>query len=467
MKDALWSGRIAASISRDFATFQASLPFDSRLYAQDITGSQAHARMLVGQGILTPDEGALIEAALAETLAQISADPSVIPEDAEDIHSAVEMLLRQKIGPLAGKVHTARSRNDQVCTDFRLYVKEATIQIINSLKALRAAFVDSAEHHLASDDGKPIVMPGYTHLQTAQPIHLAHWYLAYYEMLTRDEGRFSDALRRFDQCPLGAAALAGTSWPIDRHATAKSLGFARPMANSLDAVASRDFAIEYLAACANLMVTMSRLSEDLILYNTTEFSFVVMPNAFATGSSIMPQKKNPDLCELTRGKTGRVYGHLMGLLTVMKGLPLAYNKDLQEDKEAVFDTTDTVAPLLSIWAKFIPELTWNAKECRRRAEAGFSVATDLADELARLGLPFREAHKVVGGLVTHCIAEGLTLDQVGDADLARFHTALNRTLIEKISLDKVIDRRLSFGGSSTGLIKQAIVTARAELALLR
>ena len=448
----------------EFAVFQASLKFDRRLVTQDIRGSIAHAEMLASEGILTSEEGQSIVDALREIDHDIATKNSSIPEHCEDIHSAVETLLREEIGNLAGKLHTARSRNDQVATDFRLFIKEACQEHILAINCFKKQLLAEAERHLSSHNGKPAVLPGYTHLQIAQPLHLSHWLLAYFEMLTRDESRFVAAMDRMDECPLGAAALCGTSWPINRTQTADRLGFSRPMRNSVDAVSSRDFVIDYLGACSNLIVNLSRLAEDLIIYSTSEFGFVSMPDSLSTGSSIMPQKKNPDLCELTRARAGRIFGHLLGTLVVLKALPSAYNKDLQEDKEAAFDAYDTIRPLLALWAKLVPKLKWNLEVMRAKSCEGFSFATDLADELAKLGLPFRDAHRVVGQVVNYCVDHGKRLDDLDADELLEFHPALKQEVMSQITLDRILEGRKSFGGSNTELIREAIRQAHLQLA---
>lgn len=452
-KEQLWGERFAEPIDPDFSVYQSSLRFDRRLLLQDLRGSLAHAEMLAAQGILTAEDGLAIRDGLTAMLRLAEEGQLELPEGAEDVHTAVEILLRERIGAVAGRLHTARSRNDQVATDVRLFVKDATATLRGEVAALRRTLLDQAELHLSSRGGSAALMPGYTHMQAAQPLHLSHWHMAYYEMLTRDQARLGEAMRRADECPLGAAALCGTSWPIDRARTAATLGFSRPMRNSIDAVASRDFAIDFLAACSSVMLTLSRLSEDLIIYSTVEFGFVVLPDSLSTGSSIMPQKKNPDLCELTRAKAGRVIGHQMALMTVMKGLPTAYNKDLQEDKEAIFDTFDTVAPLLPLWRKLLSRLKWQMGVMAHKAEGGFATATELADAMAQRGTPFREAHAEVGALVAQCARAGRTLAVL----------PLDGELLAATTLDGAAERRRSFGGSSTELIRAAIACARNEL----
>jgi argininosuccinate lyase len=456
MSEHLWTGRLSDRLDEEFAEFQASLRFDHRLAKYDIEASIAHAQMIRDQGIINPEEGDQVLSALREIATDKAYEMKACSLAGEDIHTVVETLLKQKIGNLAGKLHTARSRNDQASTDLRLFIKAACQSHRVNIRALRKQLMYEAERHLASRDGSPAILPGYTHLQIAQPLHLSHWFMSFFEALSRDESRFEEAHKRMDQCPLGAAALCGTSWPIDRMSTAKRLGFYEPMRNSVDAVASRDFVTDYLCASSSLMATLSRMSEDLILYSTSEFGFVQMPDELSTGSSIMPQKKNPDLCELTRGKTGRVYGHLMGTLTVLKALPTAYNKDLQEDKEAVFDVFDTVGPLLRLWARLMPKLRWDTDKMFQRTHDGFSCATELADELARGGVPFREAHHIVGRLVLFCVTRGKSFGELKSSELRTFHPLLTEQLMERMSVELVAESRKSFGGSSKRLIAEAI-----------
>ncbi|MCX6125299.1 MAG: argininosuccinate lyase [Proteobacteria bacterium] len=457
MTKPLWDGRLSTQLDQEFSKFQNSISFDIRLAPHDVQGSLAHAEMLVAQGILNEAEGKAIIDGLCEILAtkewELRADEVA---SCEDIHSAIELLLKTKIGSIARKLHTGRSRNDQVATDFRLYVKECCQKHIACLQALRRAFLNDAEYHLTSRAGKVAVLAGYTHLQLAQPLHLSHWYMAHYEIFSRDEHRFVAALNLMDECPLGAAALGGTSWPIDRHMTAQKLSFRAPMKNSLDAVSSRDFVTDYLHAAASLVTNLSRLAEDLIIYSTSEFGFVRLPDRFSTGSSIMPQKKNPDFCELTRAKAGRVYGHLVGTFAVLKALPSAYNKDLQEDKEAVFDVFDTVQPLLGLWTRMLPEIQWNLSVMYDRAGNEFSSATELADELSRLGLPFRDAYQVVGKMVGHCHERSLKFEDLTSEELTSFHPALKKHLLGKISVDQILESRTSFGASGTQQITEAI-----------
>jgi argininosuccinate lyase len=385
-----WGGRFESATSKLVEAFNASVDFDKRLVLEDIAGSQAHVKMLGSVGILKTDEVQQILEGLEKVLGEVEAGTFPWRVELEDVHMNVETRLKELIGATAGKLHTARSRNDQVALDFRLWVKKACFRAAQKLEKLRDTMLSEAERNMG------IVMPGYTHLQVAQPILVSHWFMAYFEMFSRDISRFYDAANRMNESPLGAGALAGTPWQIDRFQTALELGFAAPTRNSLDSVGARDFALEYLSAASICMATLSRISEELILYSSFEFGFVTLPDSHTTGSSIMPQKKNPDVSELARGKAGRVFGDLMALLTVVKGTPLAYNKDFQEDKEPVFDAADTLEAILELYADMLPLCTWNAATTEIAAARGYSTATDLADYLARQGVPFREAHEVVG-----------------------------------------------------------------------
>ncbi|GMA14050.1 argininosuccinate lyase [Deinococcus metallilatus] len=459
----LWGGRFAEATDGLVELFNASVGFDQRLAEQDIRGSLAHVAMLGQVGILTPDEVGQIQEGLRAILADIRAGEFEWRLDREDVHMNVEAALRDRIGPVAGKLHTARSRNDQVAVDFRLFTKEAALDLAEKTRALRAVMVGEAGKHLTSDGGEPIILPGYTHLQVAQPILLSHWFMAYAAMLERDEGRFRDAAERMDESPLGSSALAGTPWPLDRHATAAALGFARPTANSLDGVGSRDFALEFLSACAILAAHLSRLSEELILYSTFEFGFLTLPDSHTTGSSIMPQKKNPDVSELARGKAGRVFGNLMGLLTVVKGTPLAYNKDLQEDKEGVFDSYDTLSVVLRLYADMLPKTVWHAGATKAAAARGFSTATDLADFLARSGVPFREAHEVVGGLVGLASRTGRQLWDLTDEELRSAHPLLNAGVARSLTVEESVKARQSYGGTAPERVREQVEAAKAAL----
>ena len=455
----LWGGRFAEKTAELVERFNASVSFDQRLAEQDIRGSLAHVAMLGKQGILQADEVKRISDGLRGVLAEIRAGTFEWRLDREDVHMNVEAALRDRIGPVAGKLHTARSRNDQVAVDFRLFTKEAALDLADKTRDLRRVMLAEAEKHLQGE----VILPGYTHLQVAQPILLSHWFMAYVAMLERDEGRFRDAAARMDESPLGSSALAGTPWPIDRHATAAALGFARPTANSLDGVGSRDFALEFLSAAAILGAHLSRLSEELILYSTFEFGFITLPDSHTTGSSIMPQKKNPDVAELARGKAGRLFGNLMGLLTVVKGTPLAYNKDLQEDKEGVFDSYDTLSIVLRLYAEMLPKTVWHADVTKAAAARGYSTATDLADFLARGGVPFREAHEVVGGLVGLASRSGRQLWELEDAELRAAHPLLSADVARSLTVEESVKSRQSFGGTAPGRVREAVNAAKAAL----
>ena len=458
----LWGGRFAEATDGLVELFNASVGFDQRLAEQDIRGSLAHVQMLGQVGILSAGEVTQIQDGLNDVLADIRAGTFEWRQDREDVHMNVEAALRDRIGSVAGKLHTARSRNDQVAVDFRLFTKEAALDLADKTRALRAVMLSEADKHLTSHRGEGVILPGYTHLQVAQPILLSHWFMAYVAMLSRDEGRFRDAAERMDESPLGSSALAGTPWPIDRHATAQALGFARPTANSLDGVGSRDFALEFLSACAILSAHLSRLSEELILYSTFEFGFLTLPDSHTTGSSIMPQKKNPDVSELSRGKAGRVFGNLMGLLTVVKGTPLAYNKDLQEDKEGVFDSYDTLSIVLRLYAEMLPKTVWHAEKTKAAAARGYSTATDVADFLARQGVPFREAHEVVGGLVGVASRSGRQLWELTDEELKAAHPLLSADVARSLTVEESVKNRLSYGGTAPVRVREAVDAAKAE-----
>jgi argininosuccinate lyase len=452
-----WGGRFETPTDKLVDAFNASVDFDKRLVLEDIQGSRAHVAMLGAVGILEQAEVSAILDGLNTVLVEVSDGVFPWRTELEDVHMNVETRLRELIGPVAGKLHTARSRNDQVALDFRLWVKSACSRMIEKLERLRGVFVSEAERNLG------VIMPGYTHLQVAQPILLSHWFMAYFEMLSRDQSRFQDALTRMDESPLGAGALAGTPWPIDRFATARDLGFTQPTRNSLDSVGSRDFALEFLSACAITMAHLSRLSEELILYSSFEFGFVTLPDSHTTGSSIMPQKKNPDVSELVRGKAGRVFGDLMGLLTVVKGTPLAYNKDFQEDKEPVFDAADTLEVILTLYADMLPLCRWNAEVTKIAAARGYSTATDLADYLAGQGVPFREAHEVVGKLVAVCVRSGRQLWELTPEELQNAHPKLGANALEVVTVEASVGARRSYGGTAPERVREAITTAKQAL----
>src|ERR1043165_3113702 len=448
----LWGGRFAGKTDPGFAEFNNSFRFDRRLFSADVTASIAYCEALERAGVLTADEDGQIRRALAEILAQGNADES---SSAEDVHSFVEARLIELTGDLGRKLHTGRSRNDQVATDFRLWLRNAIDDLDVVVQDAQTALLEFAETNRA------VVIPGYTHLQRAQPVLLAHWCLAYFEMLARDRERLREVRARVNVMPLGSAALAGTSFKIDRDALASSLGFAAVSRNSLDAVSDRDFAIEFLSACSLLMVHLSRLAEDIILYATTEFGIFELGDAIATGSSLMPQKKNPDSMELVRGKAGRVFGDLLALLTTLKGLPLAYNKDMQEDKEAVFDAYDTVTASLRVSATVLRNISVNAE--RASASSGYMNATELADYLVRKGMPFREAHEVVGKIVMRAIESGQELDQLSLAQLSEFSTLFSEDVHIALSLQQTLSSKSQTGGTAPEAVASALAAARRSL----
>ena len=454
----MWGGRFSESTDALVQQFNASVSFDQRLALHDLKGSIAHATMLGETSILTPDEAARIIAGLEALQREVEAGTFVWREDLEDVHMNLEHALTERIGPVGGKLHTARSRNDQVATDFRLWLRDETHALIGLLHDVRTALVAVAEQHLS------VVMPGYTHLQVAQPILFSHHLMAYFEMFSRDAERLQDSLKRLNVSPLGAGALAGTGFPIDRQRTAELLGFSRPAANSLDAVSDRDFAVEFLSASSLIMMHLSRLSEELILWSSQEFGFVTLPDSHTTGSSIMPQKKNPDVSELTRGKTGRVYGHLLGLLTTLKGLPLAYNKDMQEDKEGVFDAVDTLTLCLQLTAAMLPKLTVNEARMFEAAGRAYSNATDLADYLAKKGLPFREAHETVGRLVALGVREGKDLQELSLAQMRAVSDQIDGDVYGVLELKNVVNVRNSYGGTALAQVEMQIDAAKAQVA---
>ncbi|SMB90405.1 argininosuccinate lyase [Thermanaeromonas toyohensis ToBE] len=453
----LWGGRFRKDTAKIVEEFHSSLSFDHRLYRQDIQGSIAHARMLAAVGLLTVDEAQEIIEGLKGILKDIEAGRLSF-EGAEDIHTYIEKVLTQRIGEAGKKLHTARSRNDQVALDLRLFLKEEIPEISYLLHRLQEVLVNLAQEHLNT------IMPGYTHLQRAQPVTLAHHFLAYFEMLERDQGRLMDCLKRLDVSPLGSGALAGTTLPIDREMVARELGFKEIAANSLDAVGDRDFAIEFLAAASLLMMHLSRLAEEIILWSTEEFGFLELDDAYTTGSSMMPQKKNPDVAELVRGKTGRVYGHLVGLLTVLKGLPLAYNKDLQEDKEGVFDTVDTLKGCLAALTPLLATAKFKTQRMRAAAEGGFSNATDVAEYLVRKGVPFREAHSIVGALVLRCLERGCRLQDLSLEEFKAFSPLFSEDIYEQLSVEACLARRNLPGGPAPQAVKKALERAQGLLA---
>ena len=452
-----WGGRFQESTDAFVAEFTASVGFDQRLAQEDIAGSRAHAAMLVKQGVLSEADGDAIARGLDAIAEEIARGEFEWDTALEDVHMNIEKRLTDRIGDAGKRLHTGRSRNDQVATDIRLYTRAAIDRILGEIRRLQAAIVALAEREAET------IMPGFTHLQVAQPVTFGHHLMAWYEMLDRDAGRFRDCRARLNQSPLGAAALAGTTYPIDRHMTAAALGFAAPCANSLDAVSDRDFAIECCAAAATLMMHLSRIAEELIIWNSAAYRFIDLPDRFCTGSSIMPQKKNPDVPELVRGKTGRVYGHLVALLTLMKSQPLAYNKDNQEDKEPLFDTIDTVLACLRAFADMIPAIEANREAMYRAAGAGYSTATDLADYLVRRGVAFRDAHEIVGRAVHLAIERHTTLDALPLADLQTLSPAIAADVYESLTLEGSINARDHFGGTAPAQVKARIQQAKEKL----
>ena len=457
-QDKVWSGRFNEPVSELVKRYTASVDFDKRLAAFDIQGSLAHSKMLGAQGIISQDDVAQIAQGLNEILQEIQAGQFEWRLDLEDVHLNIEKRLTDKIGDAGKRLHTGRSRNDQVSTDVRLWLRSVADDVIAGIRKLQTSIVDLAETHFDT------AMPGFTHLQVAQPVTFGHHLLAYFEMLQRDAARFADARKRINRLPLGAAALAGTSYPIDREMVAKELGFDGVCENSLDAVSDRDFAIEFTAAAALVMTHLSRFSEELILWSSPRFAFVDIADRFCTGSSIMPQKKNPDVPELVRGKTGRVTGHLMALLTLMKSQPLAYNKDNQEDKEPLFDTADTLLVTLEIYADMLRGIKVNKEAMRQAATEGFATATDLADYLVKKGTPFRDAHEVVALAVRNAVDKGCDLSDLPLAELQKFSAQISEDVYQVLTLEGSLASRNHIGGTAPTQVKQAIARARKSLA---
>lgn len=445
-----WAGRFAGKTSKIAEAFTESISFDKRLWRYDIEGSIAHAMMLGRQGIIPRKDSAKIISGLKSIAKEMEAGKFKFSEELEDIHMNVEAALVKKTGSAGKKLHTARSRNDQVALDLRLYLRDEAKGIISLIKNFQKTILRMAEKYSS------IIMPGYTHLQRAQPVLLSHYLLAYIEMLQRDRNRFEDALKRINILPLGSCALSGTTLPIDRAYTAKLLGFEGISENSMDAVSDRDFAIEFLADAAILIMHLSRLAEELILWSTEEFSFIELPDAFTTGSSIMPQKKNPDVAELIRGKTGRVYGNLLSLLTIMKGLPLSYNRDMQEDKMPVFDTTDTVKACLTVLAQMLPEIKFNKEKMHGAAEKAYSTATDIAEYLVKKRIPFREAHEITGKIVLYCIKNKKELKGLSINEFKKFSPAIARDIYSRIRAQDSIKAKKSRGGTALSEVKKQI-----------
>jgi argininosuccinate lyase len=454
---ALWGGRFEGETDALVFQFNQSLGFDRRLWREDIAGSIAHATMLGQQGIVSPEESRALVAGLVSLRDDLASGAATLPEDAEDIHSAVEGMLKERIGDVAGKLHTARSRNDQIATDIRLWLKSAIGELRSAITELRTTLVETAEGQMGA------ILPGRTHHQHAQPILLSHHLLAYFWMLSRDDSRLADCLKRGDLSPLGAGALAGTPFPIDREFVAHELGFAGVVENSLDAVADRDFGVEFCASASMLMLHLSRLAEEFVLWSSPEFGFVELADAVTTGSSIMPQKKNPDVAELIRGKTGRVYGDLTTLLTLMKGLVLTYNKDMQEDKEPLFDAFDTTLMCVRLMSRLFVGATWKTENMARACRGDFSTATDLADSLAAGGVPFREAHEIIGKIVRDCIGKGRVLEDLTLADLQTFDPRFTDHALLAVQPEASAAARTSRGGTAPEAVRAQLEMAKALL----
>ena len=454
----MWGGRFAAGPASIMREINASIPFDKRLWQQDIAGSKAHVAMLAQQGIVDGEDAQAITEGLNRIAAEYAADGVPVDLDLEDIHMVTESRLAQLIGPTAGRLHTARSRNDQVATDFRLWVRDAIDEVAAGLLGLQRALLARAEEHADA------VMPGFTHLQSAQPVTLGHHLMAYYEMVRRDRSRFADARARADECPLGAAALAGTGFPIDRQATAEALGFARPTDNSLDGVSDRDFALDYLMAATQASLHLSRLAEEFIIWASQPFGFVKLPDAYSTGSSIMPQKRNPDAAELVRGHAGRIMGCMTALCVTMKGLPLAYSKDMQDDKPPVFEAHDLLGLSIAAMTGMIETVTFRTDRMRGLAESGFATATDLADWLVREGgIPFREAHHITGRAVAAAEAAGVPLDQLPIATLKDIDARIDDRVYAVLTVDASVASRTSHGGTAPAQVRARIAQAKKEL----
>ena len=456
----MWGGRFAAGPSAIMREINASIPFDKALWRQDIAASQAHVAMLGAQGIVSAEDATIISGGLDAIAARYEAEGVPVDWDLEDIHMTTESLLAEAIGPVAGRLHTARSRNDQVATDFKLWVRDALDQAATGLAAFQRALVVRAGEHAAS------IMPGFTHLQAAQPVTLGHHLMAYNEMARRDRSRFGDARARLNQCPLGSAALAGTGFPIDRDATAAALGFDGPTANSLDGVSDRDFALDYLMAAAQCALHLSRLAEEFVLWASQPFGWIRLPDALSTGSSIMPQKKNPDAAELVRGHSGRIVGCATALMVTMKGLPLAYSKDMQDDKPPVFEAASLLTLSLAAMTAMIADSEFRTDRMRAAAEAGYATATDLADWLVRVrGIPFREAHHITGAAVKLAESRGLALDRVPLADLQSIDSRIDDGVFAALSVDASVAARTSHGGTAPDQVRRRVAEAREALGM--
>jgi argininosuccinate lyase len=454
-----WSGRFTEQTASSAEIFSASIHFDMRLYRHDIAGSKAHAKMLAKVGLINGSELEQILAGLTEIEAEIESNTFVFRPELEDIHMNIEKALVEKVGQAGEKLHTARSRNDQVTLDMRLYLREESLHLTGLLSDLQKGFVQLAREYLG------LIMPGYTHLQRAQPVLLSHHLLAYFEMFNRDKARLSDCLKRINVLPLGSGALAGTSLPIDRDFVAKELGFPGVSANSMDAVSDRDFIVEFLAACGLIQIHLSRFSEELVLWTSQEFNFAEIADRYCTGSSIMPQKKNPDMPELIRGKSGRVVGNLMTVLTVLKGLPMTYNRDLQEDKEPVFDTVDTVNQSLTVMAELLSGLSFNRENLKRATDTGFMTATDLAEYLVRKNIPFRQAHGIVGKAVAFCIENSRELTDLTLQELQGFNDVIAEDVFEVLGVEGSVNSRNTSGGTAITQVEKALESAEAELGI--
>lgn len=453
----LWEGRFSEKTAQIVEAFTASIDVDRRLYAYDIKGSIAHCKMLAHASIISDEDAAALIQGLEQIKKEIETGKFQFDDRLEDIHTHVESRLGEVVGNVAQKLHTGRSRNDQVAVDVRLLLRDETLRIMRRLVELQSVIVNIAKDHI------DVVLPGYTHLQRAQPVLLSHHVMAYYEMFLRDIERFNDGLRRINEMPLGSAALAGTTYPIDRNYTAKLLGFAKVSANSIDSVSDRDFILEFLSAASICMVHFSRLSEELILWSTSEFGFIELPDSFATGSSIMPQKKNPDVSELVRGKTARVFGDLVALLTMMKALPLAYNRDMQEDKSLLFDAIDILSACIEIYIQMLPKIKLDKSAMGQAASSGFLNATDLADYLVANGIAFREAHLCVGQIVRYAIDKNKELHDLSLEELQSFSALIQKDIFDVLTPKQMIDRRTSFGGTATKRVKAAIREAEKQL----
>ena len=454
-----WGGRFTEQTAASAETFTASIRFDVRLYRHDIAGSRAHAEMLARQGLISDAEKEQIRQGLAEIETEIKTGRFELQPELEDIHMNIEKALVEKIGAAGEKLHTGRSRNDQVALDMRLYLREECGRLMEMLTELQKGFVGLARQHLHT------IMPGYTHLQRAQPVLLSHHMLAYYEMFGRDKERLADCLKRINVMPLGAAALAGTGLPIDREFVARELDFPLVSKNSMDTVSDRDFMVEFLSACSLIQVHLSRLSEELVLWASQEFSFVEIADRFCTGSSIMPQKKNPDIPELIRGKSGRVVGNLMALLTVLKGLPLTYNRDLQEDKEPVFDSVDTVSQSLALAVDLLGGLSFNRQTLSAATKTGFLTATDLADYLVLKNVPFRQAHAIVGSTVAYCLEHAKEFSDLNLMELQMFSEAIGQDVFEVLTVEGSVNSRTSTGGTAASEVEKALAAAEADLGI--